>query len=57
MPVQLMNPEGLPKPEVYRQVAVATGTRTVYLAGQVAGTRMVRRSARETWPPRSSRPT
>ena len=36
MPVQLLNPEGLPKPEVYRQVAIATGTRTVYLAGQVA---------------------
>jgi enamine deaminase RidA (YjgF/YER057c/UK114 family) len=36
MPVQLLNPDGLPKPEVYRQVAVATGTRTVYLAGQVA---------------------
>ena len=36
MPVQLLNPEGLPQPEVYRQVAVATGTRTVYLAGQVA---------------------
>ena len=36
MPVQLFNPEGLPKPDVYRQVAVATGTRTVYLAGQVA---------------------
>ena len=38
MPVQLLNPEGLPKPEFYRQVAVATGTRTVYLAGQVART-------------------
>jgi enamine deaminase RidA (YjgF/YER057c/UK114 family) len=36
MPVQLLNPEGLPQPEVYRQVAVTTGTRTVYLAGQVA---------------------
>lgn len=36
MPVQLMNPEGLPQPDLYRQVAVATGTRTVYLAGQVA---------------------
>jgi enamine deaminase RidA (YjgF/YER057c/UK114 family) len=36
MPVQLLNPEGLPQPELYRQVAVATGTRTVYLAGQVA---------------------
>jgi len=36
MPVQLLNPEGLPKPEVYRQVAVATGSRMVFLAGQVA---------------------
>ena len=36
MTVTLINPEGLPKPEVYRQMAVATGSRTVYLAGQVA---------------------
>ena len=35
MTIQLLNPAGLPQPEVYRQVAVATGTRTVYLAGQV----------------------
>lgn len=38
MPVELLNPAGLPAPEFYRQVAVATGTRTVYLAGQVART-------------------
>ncbi len=38
MPVQTLNPAGLPAPEFYRQVAVATGTRTVYLAGQVART-------------------
>lgn len=38
MTVQLLNPEGLPQPEHYRQVAVATGTRTVYMAGQVART-------------------
>lgn len=38
MPIELSNPEGLPQPDVYRQVAVATGTRTVYLAGQVART-------------------
>ena len=38
MPIELLNPEGLPKPDVYRQVAVATGSRTVYLAGQVART-------------------
>ena len=38
MPVELLNPAGLPAPDFYRQVAVATGTRTVYLAGQVART-------------------
>ena len=31
-----MNPEGLPKPEVYRQLAVASGERLVFLAGQLA---------------------
>ncbi len=36
MPIELLNPDGLPKPAVYRQMALATGTRTVYLAGQVA---------------------
>jgi enamine deaminase RidA (YjgF/YER057c/UK114 family) len=38
MPIELLNPDGLPKPDVYRQVAIATGTRTVYIAGQVART-------------------
>jgi enamine deaminase RidA (YjgF/YER057c/UK114 family) len=38
VPIELINPDGLPKPEVYSQVAVATGTRTVYVAGQVART-------------------
>ncbi len=38
MPVELFNPPGIPAPEIYRQMAVATGTRTVYLAGQVART-------------------
>ncbi|MER7174762.1 RidA family protein [Streptomyces mesophilus] len=36
MSVTLINPEGLPKPEVYRQLSVATGSRLVFLAGQVA---------------------
>jgi enamine deaminase RidA (YjgF/YER057c/UK114 family) len=36
MTVELLNPDGLPKPDVYRQVAVATGTKFVFLAGQVA---------------------
>ena len=38
MPVQLLNPDGLPKPDMYRQVAIASGSRTVFLAGQVART-------------------
>ncbi|GIG93103.1 RidA family protein [Plantactinospora endophytica] len=36
MAVQLVNPDGLPKPEVYRQLSIATGSRLVFLAGQVA---------------------
>lgn len=36
MTVEVLNPDGLPKPDVYRQVAVATGTRIVFMAGQVA---------------------
>jgi enamine deaminase RidA (YjgF/YER057c/UK114 family) len=36
MPVELINPEGLPQPEGYAQIGVATGTRTVYISGQVA---------------------
>lgn len=38
MSVETLNPAGLPQVEVYRQVSVATGTRTVYVAGQVART-------------------
>jgi enamine deaminase RidA (YjgF/YER057c/UK114 family) len=36
MAVELINPDGLPKPEVYAQLSVATGSRTAYLSGQVA---------------------
>ncbi len=36
MPVTLINPDGLPQIDVYHQVAVATGTKTIYVAGQVA---------------------
>jgi enamine deaminase RidA (YjgF/YER057c/UK114 family) len=36
MPVDVMNPEGLPKPDMYRQVSIATGSRLVFIAGQVA---------------------
>lgn len=36
MTVTVINPDGLPKPEVYRQLSIATGTKFVFLAGQVA---------------------
>lgn len=36
MTVELLNPDGLPKPDAYRQVAVASGSKLVFLAGQVA---------------------
>ncbi|MFE9566065.1 RidA family protein [Streptomyces sp. NPDC006487] len=36
MAVTLVNPKGLPKPDVYRQLSIATGSKLVFLAGQVA---------------------
>ena len=36
MPVTRLNPDGLMKTDMYPQVAVATGTRLVHVAGQVA---------------------
>ncbi|MBU3863323.1 RidA family protein [Streptomyces sp. 4503] len=36
MAITLVNPSGLPKIEVYRQVSIATGSRLVHIAGQVA---------------------
>jgi enamine deaminase RidA (YjgF/YER057c/UK114 family) len=36
MTLELVNPEELPTPESYTQVVVATGSRLVFVAGQVA---------------------
>ena len=36
MAITLLNPEGLPKIDVYRQVSIATGSKLVFVAGQVA---------------------
>jgi enamine deaminase RidA (YjgF/YER057c/UK114 family) len=36
MTIQRSNPDGLVKPPAYSQVVVATGSRLVFLAGQVA---------------------
>lgn len=36
MAITLVNPGGLPTVDVYRQVSVATGSRLVFVAGQVA---------------------
>lgn len=38
MTIELINPPGIPVPMGYAQVAVATGTRTIYVSGQVART-------------------
>ncbi|QYG95058.1 RidA family protein [Iamia sp. SCSIO 61187] len=38
MTVELINPPGIPEPMGYAQVGVATGSRTVYVSGQVART-------------------
>ncbi|MFF5218603.1 RidA family protein [Micromonospora sp. NPDC000442] len=36
MAVSFVNPEGLPATDLYRHVAVATGAKQVFIAGQVA---------------------
>ncbi|OLT27554.1 enamine deaminase RidA [Nocardiopsis sp. CNR-923] len=36
MAVTLINPEGLPEVDLYRQVSVATGSKLVFVAGQIA---------------------
>ncbi len=36
MSVKLINPEALPKVDSHRQVAIATGSKLVFMAGQVA---------------------
>ncbi|MDH6582989.1 enamine deaminase RidA (YjgF/YER057c/UK114 family) [Streptomyces sp. SAI-133] len=36
MSITLLNPGGLPEIDVYRQVSVASGSRLVFVAGQVA---------------------
>ena len=36
MAITLVNPEGLPKVDTHRQMSIATGSKLVFLAGQVA---------------------
>ncbi|MCX4679332.1 RidA family protein [Streptomyces sp. NBC_01433] len=36
MAITLVNPGGLPETDVYRQVSVGTGSKLVFIAGQVA---------------------
>ncbi|MGY1824390.1 RidA family protein [Geodermatophilus sp. SYSU D00079] len=38
MSIELIDPAGLPTPVMYRQMAVASGSRWVHLSGQVART-------------------
>lgn len=36
MAITLVNPDGLPKIDVYRQVSIVAGSKLVFIAGQVA---------------------
>ncbi|WP_030861722.1 RidA family protein [Streptomyces sp. NRRL S-37] len=36
MAITLLNPDGLPEIDVYRQVSIASGSKLVFIAGQVA---------------------
>ncbi|MGW1771176.1 RidA family protein [Streptomyces sp. NPDC002104] len=36
MAITLVNPEGLPEIDAYRQVSIATGSKLVFIAGQVS---------------------
>ncbi|MFF2808037.1 RidA family protein [Streptomyces sp. NPDC058000] len=36
MAITLVNPSGLPKIDVYRQVSIASGSKLIFIAGQVA---------------------
>lgn len=36
MAITLVNPAGLPKTDVYHQVSISTGSKVVFIAGQVA---------------------
>ena len=36
MAITLVNPSGLPTIDVYRQVSIASGSKLVFIAGQVA---------------------
>jgi enamine deaminase RidA (YjgF/YER057c/UK114 family) len=36
MAISLVNPEALPKIDVYQQVSIASGTKLIFIAGQVA---------------------
>ncbi len=36
MAITLLNPEGLPRIDAYRQVAIASGSKLVFVAGQVS---------------------
>ncbi|CAL9674674.1 hypothetical protein SUDANB105_07786 [Streptomyces sp. enrichment culture] len=36
MPITLVNPSGLPKIDAYRQLSIATGSKLLFIAGQVS---------------------
>jgi hypothetical protein len=52
--VILVNPEGLPKVAAYHHVSVATGSKVVFIAGQIAWDADGARSSKSPSPPSSS---
>lgn len=54
MAITLVNPSGLPEIGAYQQVSVATGSKLVFVAGQVAWDAEGRTVGEETSPRRSS---
>lgn len=56
MTIALINPKALPKVDLHRQVSIATGSKLVFMPGQVAWTPTEPWSATATSPRRSSSP-
>ncbi len=57
MTLELINPEGLPTPASYTQVIVATGSRLVFVAGQVADDAQGNPAGTGDWLTRPGRPS
>ena len=55
MTLECINPGDLPAPQTYSHVTVATGSRLVFVAGQVSENGQGNLVGPVTWPPRPGR--